>query len=356
MDHEARIAKVAGALEGQKIDALLVTDLTNVRYLTGFEGSNGIVLIAPGGATFFSDPRYEARAKDMVKGAAIEIYRDRLTDVIPPHLEATRRLGIEGDTMTVSTKAQLSDRLTQVELIATSGVVESLRRTKEPAEVELIKKACDIGDRAFSNALENLSVGRRERDIGLEIEVFMREAGAEGVSFEPIVGSGPLSAHIHHTPSDRRLEKGDLVLFDLGSRLEGYCSDLTRTVVLGPATDEQKETYEVVLRAQSEAIAAVRAGVAASDVDSAARSVIDGAGQGDAFPHGLGHGIGLDVHEQPRVSRNSTDKLHEGEVVTIEPGIYRAVVGGIRIEDCVWVGTDGCEVLGSAPKDRLIEL
>jgi Xaa-Pro aminopeptidase len=195
-----------------------------------------------------------------------------------------------------------------------------------------------------------------EIEVALELEVMMRKAGAEDVSFEPIVGSGPLSAHIHHTPSQRTLDKGDLVLFDFGARVEGYCSDLTRTVVLGPSTDEQRELYDVVLRAQAAGIEAAKPCVQCADVDAAARSVIEGAGMGEEFGHGLGHGVGLDIHEDPAFSRISEDSLNGGEVMTVEPGVYVIGTGGIRIEDCVLIESSGATVLGNAPKDRLIEL
>lgn len=356
MDHEARIGRVTASLRGAGVDGLLVTDLTNVRYLTGFAGSNGMVLVTGSETVFFSDTRYAARAQDMVQGASIEIYQDRPADGLTGHLAGIGRLGIEADTMTVSSKGRLDQRLEDVELVATTGLVEALRRVKEPEELELIRAACEITDATFAHVLGGLAVGCSEKDIALEIEVHMREAGAEAASFEPIVGSGPLSAHIHHTPSGRVLQKGDLVLLDLGSRCEGYCSDLTRTVVLGPATDEQRAVYDLVLAAQVAAVDALRPGMPASDADGAARGLIDAAGEGEAFPHGLGHGVGLDVHEAPRLARTSEDSLQAGEVVTIEPGVYHAGDGGVRVEDCVLVTSDGAEVLTRAPRNELFEL
>jgi Xaa-Pro aminopeptidase len=183
----------------------------------------------------------------------------------------------------------------------------------------------------------------------------MRTEGAEDVSFEPIVGSGPLSAHIHHTPGERVFEKGDLILMDFGARVDGYCSDMTRTVVLGAATDDQRAQYELVLAAQQRGVEAAVAGAACARVDDAARSVIADAGFGEAFAHGLGHGVGLDIHEAPRLGRISEDTLQSGEVVTIEPGVYLEE-GGIRIEDCVLVNKDGARILTGAPKQELLEL
>lgn len=357
MDHSGRIEKIRRALDGKGLDALLVTNLTNVRYLTGFSGTNGQLLITRGVATFMSDPRYAARAQTLVTGADISIYPDRLRDVLPDRLAtaSVERLGIEAATMTVAQRDELVDDL-DIEVIATKGVVEDLRRVKDADEVRLIREAIAISDSAFSWVLDRLVPGVEERRIALELEVRMREAGADDVSFPPIVGSGSLSAHIHHTASDRTLEKGDIVLLDFGCTREGYCSDLTRTVVLGAATDEQLDMYALVLEAHNSGLASIRSDVRATDVDAAARAVIAEAGHGNHFGHGLGHGVGLDIHEAPAMNRISEETLRTGDVVTVEPGVYVPEVGGVRIEDCVLVGHDGAEVLGSAPKDRLLEL
>lgn len=356
MEHSGRLKKVRRTIESGDYDALLVTNLTNVRYLTGFSGTNGQVLVKSDRSIFFSDPRYEARAAELVQGADIVIYGNKLTEELPEHLITAGRLGVEAATMTLSEHAELAEALEDVELVSTKNVVEDVRRIKEPAEVKLIKQAVEIGDAAFEWIQERLAPGVTEREIALELEVQMRRAGADEVGFDPIVGSGPLSAHIHHTPSDRAFEKGDLVLLDFGAAVGGYRSDLTRTVVLGAATDEQRAVYDIVLEAQHRGIAAIRDGASGLDVDTAARSFIAEAGHGDNFGHGLGHGVGLDIHEAPRLSRISEDVLAAGDVVTVEPGIYLRDSGGIRIEDCVLVTADGSEVLGRAEKERLIEL
>jgi Xaa-Pro aminopeptidase len=355
MDYESRIAKVAEALPEHKVDALLVTSLTNVRYLTGFSGTNGQVLVSVGRATFFTDPRYRAQAGDIVSGADIVIYSDKLTDVLAEHFSG-RVLGVEGQNMTLAQHASFEEALDDVTIEATRNVVEDLRRTKEPAEIELIRQAVAVGDETFSWLLERLTPGATEKEIALDLEMRLRTTGADGVSFDPIVGSGPLSAHIHHTPSDRSLERGDLVLLDFGCVVDGYCSDLTRTVVLGAATEDQRRIYSTVLEAQARGIEAVAVDASGPEVDAAARAVIDAAGHADDFGHGLGHGVGLDVHEAPRLHRASDHSLVASDVVTIEPGIYVSGMGGIRIEDCVLVGDEGAEVLGRAPKDRLIEV
>ena len=358
MNYRGRQEKLGHMLPEQGIDALLVTNLTNVRYLTGFSGSNGQVLITPAEVRFFTDGRYEARAGDLVEDAEIEIYLTRLSDVLGPRLTAASAttLGVEAATVTLAARDDLSERLDGVELKATKGLVENLRRSKEPAEVDLIREAIALGDRAYEWLLEQIRPGVTERKVALDLEVWLRTNGADAISFEPIVGSGPLSAHIHHTPGDRVLEKGDFVLADFGCMIDGYCSDLTRTVVLGPATDEQQRIYDLVLRANQAAFANMRAGVPGLDVDASARSVIAEAGHGDDFGHGLGHGLGLEVHEAPRCARVSEDTLVVGDVVTNEPGVYVRGSGGVRIEDCVLVTESGPETLTSAPKDRLIEV
>jgi Xaa-Pro aminopeptidase len=358
MSHEQRIEQVRGKLADAEVDALLVTNATNVGYLTGFTGTNGQVLVLQSDAVFFSDPRYAARAADLVRAAEVDIYPTRLTEVLPGHLKRARvsRLGFEAATMTVAERDDLADRLVGVDLAATKGVVEDLRRHKDEEEVALLREAVRIADETFEWVLERLEPGRSEREIALALEIRMRERGADEASFRPIVGSGPLSSHIHHTPSDRLLERGDLVLLDFGARWRGYCSDLTRTVVLGPARDEHLETYDLVLEAQRRGIEAVAVGAAGVRVDAAARDVIAAAGHEAAFGHGLGHGVGLDIHEAPRLAKTSEDELRAGDVVTVEPGVYRVGQGGIRIEDCVLVTPDGGEVLGKAPKSELVEL
>lgn len=357
-DYLSRSGRIQDGLDAAGVDGLLITDLTNVRYLTGFSGTNGQVLVGPSQVIFLSDPRYEQRARELVRDAEIAIYPNRLTDILPGSLSAVgiTRLGVEAGNLTMTQHEDLGARLEGVELVATKNVVERLRRTKDDEELALIRKAVAQADASFEWILDRITPGVSERALAFEIEAHMRQAGAEAVSFEPIVGSGPLSAHIHHTPGDRTLEKGDLVLLDFGCKISGYCSDLTRTVVLGAATDEQLDLYRLVLRAQEAALSAISFGAEAIACDRAARAVIQEAGHGERFGHGLGHGIGLDIHEQPTLNRISEDVLEPGNVVTVEPGVYLPGVGGIRIEDCVVVTAESCDVLGAAPKDTLIEL
>ena len=361
MDHEARVKRVRESLAATNAEALLVTDLANVRYLTGFSGSNGQVLITESAAVFMSDSRYAARAADMVQGAEVLIYPHRMSDALKERLGGVSMLGIEAANLSVASLESLTGRLGGVEIVPTKSVVENLRRTKDQEEAALLREAIRIGDESFSWVLQRLVEGASERQVALDLEVHLRSSGAEAVAFEPIVGSGPLSAHIHHTPSERVLQRGDIVLMDFGCRYEGYCSDLTRTVVVGAASDEQREIYELVLSAQAKGIAAAKAGAGTEDVDMAARRVIEQGGHGDKFTHSLGHGVGLHIHEAPRLGKSPEEDLDVGalkaqDVVTIEPGVYLNGKFGIRIEDCVLVTEQGCEVLGSAPKDHLLEV
>ncbi|HEY7876073.1 MAG TPA: Xaa-Pro peptidase family protein, partial [Actinomycetota bacterium] len=288
MDHEGRIAKVRDGL-GDELDGLLVTNLTNVRYLTGFSGTNGQVLVTRDGALFLTDPRYESRAGDIVHGADIVVYPSRLTEVLGDRLQSAsvRRLGVEATTMTIAGMEDLDEKLDGVGLIGTKNVVENLRRIKEPAEIDLMRRAADITADAYTWVCDRIVVGATERQVALDLEIHMRQNGADETSFDPIVGSGPLSAHIHHSPSDRAFEKGDFVLMDFGCRVDGYCSDFTRTVVLGAASDEQRESYELVLSAHMAGIDAIRAGATGVDVDEASRAVVRSAGRVEQFGHGL---------------------------------------------------------------------
>ena len=367
MDYEGRLSKLRESVAGAGADALLVTNLTNVRYLTGFSGSNGQVLVTSSGATFFTDPRYRARAADLVEGADVVVYEAALHEELAARVAEVRRIGIEAGSMTVAMRDHLASKLEGADLIATKDLVEELRRQKEPEELTLVREAVRIADEALAWLLERVGPGRTEREVALEVEVEMRRRGADSVAFEPIVGSGPLSAHIHHSPSDRVFEPGDLLLIDMGARWQGYCSDLTRTVSLGAASEHHRDVYDVVLEAQTAGIDAVGPGKSGVECDAAARRVIDEAGYGETFGHGLGHGVGLDIHESPRLHKTSEDKLMVADLVTVEPGIYESIEdsaldgaasgsGGVRIEDCVLVTEDGSEVLGKSPKDTLMEI
>ncbi len=354
VNYESRVKRLQSELESSDVEALLVTNLTNVRYLTGFAGSNGQVLVTPDDARFMTDGRYRARAMDLVRAADVSVYSNRLTDVLKPLVEEAgiTRLAVEGKSMTLADRDDLAKRLEGVDLVTSKGPIENLRRIKEPEEVDALRAAVALGDDAFTHILDRIRPGRTESEVALELEVYIRTNGAEAISFEPIVGSGPLSAHIHHTPSERRFEKGDFVLLDFGARVEGYCGDLSRTVVLGMPSEAQRRQYDTVLKTNSNALEAMKPDAECRAIDAVARRAVKEAGYDD-FGHGLGHGVGLEIHESPRLSRISDDILMPGMVVTNEPGLYLEATGGVRIEDCVLITETGAEVLTSAPKDTL---
>jgi Xaa-Pro aminopeptidase len=354
VNYESRVKRLQTELESIDAEALLVTSLTNVRYLTGFAGSNGQVLVTPDDARFMTDGRYRARAMDLVRAADVSVYSNRLTDVLKPLVEEAgiTRLAVEGKSMTLADRDDLAKRLEGVDLVTSKGPIENLRRIKEPEEVDALRSAVALGDDAYTHILDRIRPGRTESEVALELEVYIRTNGAEAISFEPIVGSGPLSAHIHHTPSDRRFEKGDFVLLDFGARIDGYCGDLSRTVVLGMPSEAQHRQYDTVLKTNSNALEAMKPDAECRAIDAVARRSVKEAGYDD-FGHGLGHGVGLEIHESPRLSRISDDILMPGMVVTNEPGLYLEETGGVRIEDCVLITETGAEVLTNAPKDTL---
>jgi len=349
-----RLTELLGELE---LDAMLISSGVNVRYLTGFTGSNGLVLIAPGVRLFVTDFRYVERAAAEVdetyerRQTSTELF-DAAIDALPP---AQLRLGFEDTHVTVSQHERWREKLPQrVELAAAGAPVETLRRTKEPREAQAIRQACRLADEAFERVLAGGMAGRSEREVTLALDRTMQDLGASGPSFETIVAAGPNGAMPHATPGEGLIAPGDLVVIDWGAKLDGYCSDCTRTVAVAQADDAAREIYELVLQAQRIGVDAVRPGAGAQAVDSAARAVIGQAGHAEHFGHGLGHGVGLEVHEAPRLSQRSEDELASGNTVTVEPGVYLPGEFGVRIEDLVLVTDDGCEILTSVPKELLV--
>jgi Xaa-Pro aminopeptidase len=350
----SRVAGVIERLPQCGVDVLLITDLVNVRYLTGYTGSNGIALVGPGTRAFITDFRYVTQAAEEVD-PSFERKRasQDLLDVIEESLPLDGlRLGFEEANMTVRQHARLRQLLSdRVELVGVEGVVEGLRAVKSPEEVERIRTAAALADGAFEQILARGLVGRTERDVAIALEFEMRRRGAERPSFETIVAAGPHGALPHATPRDVPIPAGELVVIDWGAEVDGYCSDCTRTVATGELRAEARDVYQLVLEAQLAGVRALRAGMACREVDSSARSVIDGGGRADQFGHGLGHGVGLDVHEGPRLSQRSDETLAAGNVVTVEPGVYVPGAFGVRIEDLVVVTEGDCEILSSVGKE-----
>jgi Xaa-Pro aminopeptidase len=362
MRADARLAAYRDRLAQSESGAALVSGLANVRYLTGFEDvfddhANVVLLVTADVASVHTDSRYAEATRVAARGTGWElvVQRDSLYMELCDRLEAmgVGRLALESS-VPYGRFRYISERFSggiEIE----EHWVERLRAAKEPAELDRIAAAAELGDRAFAHIVERIEEGRTEREVALELEWFMRTNGSEGVAFPPIVASGPNSARPHATVTDRELGRGDLVKLDFGARVGGYCSDMTRTVVIGPAGERERGLYDAVLEANEAAFDAVRPGMPVRELDAVARDSLASRGLGDAFLHGLGHGVGLDVHEAPRIGRTSEESLPLGGVVTIEPGAYVEGLGGVRIEDLVSVGPDGPEVLTHAPK-HLIEL
>ncbi len=343
------------------LDALLVTRLPNIRYLTGFTGSAALLLVrADGSTTFVSDGRYAGQAAEQLGAAgvdaAIEIRTaaDEQLDVIAAALVGDACLGLEEHGLTWAQARQYSARFDPVECVPAGSMVEDLRRVKDAGEVDRIRAACAIADDAFAELLPRLAEGVTERAFALELEFAMRRRGASAVSFDPIIASGPNAAKPHARPGDRVIEPGELVVCDFGCIVDGYCSDMTRTVSVGEPAPDARRLYDLVLTAQAAGRAAVRSGADVVAVDGACRDIITAAGYGDAFSHGTGHGVGIEIHEAPRVARTASGTLRVGDIVTVEPGVYLPGVGGVRIEDTVLVTADGYEPLTMTPKTLVV--
>jgi Xaa-Pro aminopeptidase len=345
----ARGERLAAALVELELDRMLVTDLVNVRYLTGFGGTNGACICGPDVRLFLTDFRYTERAAAEVDGWDIVTVSDDWLGGIAGHL--TGRTGFEDDHVSVRLLERLRAKLPDgVELVAAGGTVEKLRRVKDEGELAAIAAAAELADDVWRWSLERGLRGRSELEVARAAEARIRELGADP-SFPAIVAAGPNGALPHAEPSERPIGNGELVVFDMGAKLDGYCSDGTRTFATGEPGEGAREVYEAVRQAQAAALEAVRVGVGGEELDDVARKAIEAAGHGEHFGHGLGHGVGLEVHEAPRVSPRSEDVLEAGEVVTIEPGIYLPGELGVRIEDLVVATGDGCRNLSGLPRE-----
>lgn len=346
-----RADRLQEQLASPGLDAILVTNLINVRYLTGFSGTNGLALVGEGLRVFLTDFRYVERAEQEV-GEGWE--RPEVGRELMPHVFeriAKGKLGFEDPHVSVREHAKLTEKAPDgLELVPAGEVVEALRRVKDAEELDAIAAAAAIADEVYAWAAAQGMVGKTERAVALAAEAKMRELGAEP-SFPSIVAAGPNGAQPHAEPGPREIRSGELVVFDMGAKLDGYCSDCTRTFATGQLDDSATEVYELVYRAQAAALGAVKPGVGGRDADAVAREIIAAAGHGDRFGHGLGHGVGLEVHEKPTLSVASEDQLAAGEVVTVEPGIYVPGHFGVRIEDLVVITEDGHRNLSGRPKE-----
>jgi len=353
---EVRRAALLGVLEAEGVDGLIVTHLPNVRYLTGFTGSAGVAVVLRTATLFVSDFRYRTQAEAEVGSAArIEIVStdvwQRLWKLLPEY-SGVEVLGFESDAVTVKTAERFAAAGLKTRFRPVSGLVESLRAKKDAAEVEAIRAAATLATEALEATWPMVRVGVTEQEVAATLEAELRRRGSEWHPFPTIVASGPRSALPHAHTSARPIGVGEWLLVDFGAQLDGYCADLTRTVVVGaPADERQQAVYELVREAQYHARTAIHAGMTGREADALARNPITARGFGDAFGHSLGHGLGLEVHEAPRVSSASTDPLPEGAVVTIEPGVYLPGWGGVRLEDDVLLGPGGPVLLSDGRTD-----
>ena len=344
---------IASGLAERKLDALLVSGAPNIRYLTGFTGDNGNVLVTPEKTILFTDPRFEIQASQQVS-CQVKIAKGPLViDVLAAIKRlALMRIGYEPARMTCDAFESLRSRLPlRASLEPVNGWIEELRMVKTPEETERIRRSVDTNSEAFEQAVRRVKPGMKESELAAELEYRMRRLGAEKPCFDTIVAGGARSALPHAQPTAARLENGQLVVVDMGALQDGYCSDMTRMLFLGSPGSKVKRTYRAVLEAQLAAIDAVRPGALTRNVDRAARDVLKGHGLDRAFVHSTGHGLGLEIHEPPRVGRKDKTRLQAGMAITIEPGVYLEGFGGIRIEDTVLVTETGCEILTPTSKD-----
>jgi Xaa-Pro aminopeptidase len=351
-----RADRLAARLPEIGADLLLVTSLVNVRYLTGYTGSNGLVLIGPDTRAFVTDFRYVEQSAAEVDAAFDRTIAVReLIDTVAELLgDRSLTLAFEDAHMSVRTHEHLRDLLPErVTLVSGGDQVEALRVVKEPDEIQAIAEAAKLADAALRHVMEQGLVGRTEIEVATALERQMTDLGAQGPSFDSIVAAGPAGALPHAHPRDVTIGEGELVVIDWGAELDGYCSDCTRTLATGELDESALETYDLVHRAQVAGLEALHDGVSGRDADESARAVIDAAGHAEHFGHGLGHGVGLEIHEAPRLSKRSDSVLASGNVVTVEPGVYLPGRFGVRIEDLVVVTTSGCSILTSVPKELI---
>jgi Xaa-Pro aminopeptidase len=350
-----RRQKLRRQLKQEGLDALLVTNFKNVTYLTGFTGDDSYLLVGKQGDVLISDQRYTTQLEEECPGLELAIRGpgSKMLEFTAKVLEKSKstRLGIEGDSITVGVRDALAKALPKVELVPTSGWVEELRSIKDKEEIDRTRRACDQARRAFEVVRAKLTPEMTELQIAAELEYQARQFGAKGLSFEAIVAVGPRAALPHARPTTRRIGESDFTLIDWGVNEGLYMSDLTRMVPTAKISPKLRKLYGVVLKAQLAGIEAIRPGATCEEVDRAARSVIEKAGYGKEFGHGLGHGVGLEIHEAPRLAQGQTRELKPGMIITVEPGIYFPGWGGIRIEDDILVTRNGHEVLTSVPKD-----
>jgi Xaa-Pro aminopeptidase len=352
----SRLKRLRHSLETAGAGTLLETHPSNIYYLCGFSGDSGALLVDPTSATLFTDGRFAIQAKEEARGIRVHIHKGPLLEAVGDHLRARKRqrIAVSPSRLTLAGwKTLRKGTASNLKWVAIDGLVESLRAVKDANEIDRIRDAARLASQVMDEAIRMIRPGVTELDIAAEIGYRMRRKGASGESFEAIVAAGPRSALPHARPTARRIGKNELVVLDLGAILRRYCSDITRTVHVGKASARVRQWYHAVLDAQTAARNALKSGVTCGSIDAAARNVLQNKGLGRYFVHSTGHGIGLEIHEDPRIARDQKEVLKTGNVVTLEPGVYVEGVGGIRIEDDALVTPRGAEILTTAPREFL---
>ncbi|HJV66679.1 MAG TPA: aminopeptidase P family protein [Geomonas sp.] len=350
-----RISVARECLEEVGVDLLLVTNLSNIRYLTGFTGSEGTLILSREDAWFLTDSRYTSQAGSEVTGAKVIEFKIKLDSISAVFQQAgAKSVAFEAGTLTVQIYHELADRNPDLEFIPADQKLLSLRSVKDEDELEILERVATIASESLLEILPLVKPGALEKDVAWALEVAMRNRGADGKSFDFIVASGPRGALPHGKASDKEIAAGELVTLDYGALFRGYCSDETVTVAVGGPDSRQREVYETVLEAQRLAIEGARPGMNLKDIDALARNYIASRGYGEYFGHGLGHGVGIDIHEYPPVSPRSVHTIEKGVVFTVEPGIYIPGWGGVRIEDTVVMEQSGCRRLTKVPKALMV--
>ncbi|WP_422443716.1 M24 family metallopeptidase [Thermoanaerobacterium sp. DL9XJH110] len=354
-----RIESLLDILEKEKLDGLLLIKEPNIRYISGFTGSESYTVVSSKGRAFITDSRYTEQAEQECHDFEVVRWRSpfpELQDVIKEVCEkyGIKRLGFEKDAVTIDLYEKFKKALSNIEFVPTLGLVEGLRYVKDSGEIECIKKAAQIADAAFEELLKSVKPGITEKDIELELQYLIKKKGASDIGFPIIVASGARGSLPHAIPSEKKIEFGDFVTVDFGALYNGYRSDCTRTFGVGRLDEKQKEIYNIVKNAQHVGVESLKPGISGKDPDKNARSIIEKAGYGENFGHGLGHGVGLEIHEQPFMSSNCDKTILAGNVITVEPGIYIPGWGGVRIEDSVLVTENGPEILTKTSKELII--
>ncbi|WP_430620467.1 M24 family metallopeptidase [Enterococcus sp. DIV0800] len=350
-----RIEKLRVLMEKAIIDAYLVTSPANLRYLTNFTGTAGMALITLEQAFFITDFRYIEQASEQIQGMTIIQHQGDIVSELLKLMESesVNVLGFEDAVMTYADYS-IFEEVIDAELAPASGLIEKLREQKDDGEIAIIEKACAIADEGFDHVLKMIRPGMTEIEVANQLDFYMRSLGASGTSFETIVASGARSALPHGVASEKMIEQGDLITLDFGCVYQGYVSDITRTFAIGDPGQQLKDIYQIVLEAQKKVLEVAQAGVTGSQLDAVARDFISEAGYGEAFGHSTGHGIGMEIHEGPNISRSNDEPLMEGNVITDEPGIYLAGLGGVRIEDDLVILAEGNRILTQSPKELII--